>query len=151
MDKHKYYELVEQLCKTLGISNSYLGDGICLVRIDEITLILAQGDGLDEDSLCIDCDFGVPIAEVKGLVLQRVMEANLYTTRNDAPTFGFNADTGHVYMMNRISLEETTLESLIVVLGNIAAYVHKWRDNLFVTGSELAHLPANKFESTGVH
>ena len=151
MDKHKYYELVEQLYKTLGIANSYIDDGICLVRVDEITLILTQGDGLDEDSLCIDCDFGVPIAEVKGLVLQRVMEANLYTTRSDSPTFGFNADTGHVYMMNRISLEETTLESLLVVLGNIAAYVHKWRDNLFVTGSELAQLPINKFESTGVH
>ncbi|MES2356164.1 MAG: CesT family type III secretion system chaperone [Pseudomonadota bacterium] len=132
MSKEKYCELIDQLCKKLGIEDSKSMYNACNVEVGNIPFTLLHGGNLDQDSLYLYCNFGEPPSERKTMVLQRLLETNLCLFGHNAQNFGFNVETGRVLQMSRMSVSQTKVESLMQVLGGLAAYAQMWRQSAFL-------------------
>jgi hypothetical protein len=130
--RQKYCQFVDKLCEMLGIPDSKSMYEACHLLINDIPFSLGQGDQDDEDSLYIYCDFGKPADEVKAVVLERLMQTNLAIFGNGTPTFGLNAESGHIILMHRMVISEMGFESLTYVLSSFVDHVKRWRDTVFM-------------------
>jgi len=137
MSKEKYCELIDQLCKKLGIEDSKSMHNACNIQVGNIPFILLHGGERDQDSLYLYCNFGEPPSERKTIVLQRLLETNLGLFGHNAQNFGFNVETGRVLQMSRMAISQTKLESLVQVLNGLAAYAQMWRQSAYLPVSEI--------------
>lgn len=151
MSRQKYCALIDQLCDRFGIEHPKWLHFNCSLHVNDVVFNLSHGEEVDSDSLYIHCDFGEPPSGTKSLVMQRLMQTNLYLGDSNTPSFGFNAETGRALMMTRMALSETTLGSLIGVLINTAAYVHTWRENFYQESSDVEPLPAGESAMPVMH
>src|SRR5258706_16425906 len=105
--KEKYCRFVDKLCEVMGITDDPTTMyEVCNVLINDVPFTLAQGDGDDEDSLYIYCDFGKPSDEAKAVVLERLMQTNLVMFGSNTPMFGLSAASGHVVLMHHMAISE---------------------------------------------
>ena len=142
MSIQKYREFIDELCKVIDVEDPSLLYENCHVMLDGVPFTIAHGDPeLDSDSIYIYCDFGAPPEEVKGLVLQRLMETNLVMFGNGTPMFGFNGDTGNILLMQRMVLSQMEFDSLMYVMEAFVGHIEKWRPLLFAAEPFAEQLP----------
>jgi hypothetical protein len=144
MYKEKYYELIDQVCEKLGISDPEPMHNACDIRVSDIPFTLLHGGEVDEDSLYIYCNFGEPPAERKAVMLRLLMQTNLSIFGNNSLNLGVNTHTGRTLQMSRMAISQTTIESLMSVLVSVAAYAHMWRRSYLLSDAEFEQMAAHQ-------
>lgn len=98
---------------------------------------MAHMDAIFPENAVLYADFGKPPAEQRALALQPLLESNLLTYCDaDAPSFAFNAETGHVILMARVPLDRMTGEMAAFLMYQLADYVAVWRKTYFLNHEE---------------
>jgi hypothetical protein len=137
MSKQRYCELIDQLCERFSIPDPKSMHDACYIEIEGVYLTLLHGDFVDDDSLIIYCDFGEIPAGKRQAILENLMELNLAAVSNSARGFGYNPETGHVMMLTRLPLSQTTLDVLVPGLAEMTIYALTWRDSYFLAPPEI--------------
>jgi hypothetical protein len=105
--------------------------------VNDVPFSLMRVDFVHADRVMLFVEFGKPPYERRDLVLQRLLETNLYMCCDeDTPTFTFNAETGNVVMTTRLSLSTLTPTSLLGLMRHLSDYVKSWRASHFLNASD---------------
>jgi hypothetical protein len=112
------------------------------VDVDGVSFTLSHGGDLASRSAYVYADFG-PLPEGPDALaaLKRLMEINLFVYSDNAPSFGLNADDGHVVFACRLLLDGLDAARLAQDLGEIAGYARIWRQDHYLKAGRSAAAP----------
>lgn len=131
--RKRYCALIDALFKKANIADpEALYDNAIFVMHD-ITFTLLHTSVLSPNTVLLLADFGKPPPEKRDLVLQRLMEANLYTyCDNEGPSFCISPENGHVVLMSRLALDSATPESTMFLMTSLVDMIQAWRQTHFL-------------------
>jgi hypothetical protein len=124
-----YYALVAELCRIHGIPNAedlYDGGYISFAGVRFELIQAGAGDGL-----LLLCDFGKPPQYGRELILQRVLETNLFMLGTGTLFFSMDNESGHVLLADRLS-PGISAAAFLEKLEHYAQCALAWQSNYFV-------------------
>ncbi|MES2354164.1 MAG: CesT family type III secretion system chaperone [Pseudomonadota bacterium] len=132
MSKELYCQLVDQVRAKAGINDPELSYDQCVVAIEGINFVLLHGSVMASDSMFMYVDFGEVPADNKELVLQRLLETNLFMYTDTPSSFTINPESKHVILVQHVRLSGTTFEDLADRMIQAAQFAQMWRGNHFL-------------------
>lgn len=132
MSYAKYCELVDGLCRLVGIP-----DPSRLYQQAELTVngedcILMHGGEYNEEGIAIYCIFGEPPDEHADRIRQRLLEANLTAMQPGGMRYALNPETDEVMLAGVLPMEELDPEQLLLLLARFAHSARLWRQHYFL-------------------
>ena len=146
MSKEMYCQLIDSFCEKFGIADPEPMYKACNLRVNNTDLTLLHGDFIDQNCLIVYCDLGEPPADNKQLAIQRLMEVNLSSFAHGAPRFGRNPETGHLLLMQRLTLSETDVDTLMTSMAEFESFALVWRQNFLLMADEFANWRYKQFQ-----
>ncbi|MES2353626.1 MAG: CesT family type III secretion system chaperone [Pseudomonadota bacterium] len=137
MSYEKYCELIDQIHTQYGLPDSELKYENCNLMLLDVPFTLAHGGQKHPNKLLVFCDFGEPPEEDRAAILAKVLEGNMELFAEDAGHFAINAETGHVLLMVKLSLEDIVTDSVMPVLMMYAGIATEWGKTHFLRPMEL--------------
>lgn len=133
----RYSRLIEGIGREASVKDLKSLHDNCNLVVNDVTFSVMRVNFVHVDRVMLFVEFGRPPYERRDLVLQRLLETNLYMCCDeDTPTFSFNAETGSVVMTSRLSLSTLTPTSLLALMRHLSDYVKSWRASHFLNASD---------------
>ena len=146
MSKKLYRELIDELAHFYQTNPERLYD-VCNFQFAGVHFSMFHGGEIDENGILLYADCGIPPENLKGTIFKHLMQLNFFIANKRKANFGINLETGHVIFMNRFELPETSIDVLINVLTEIAAYIMSTSQNLYELASSAQNIklqPSNQ-------
>lgn len=132
VSKTKYLELIDELCRVIGVAQpGAICDGGAL-HIDDVAFSLLHDARVDDALLFVYADFG---ALPRGRELPAaiaLLEANLFLYSGGAPAFAIAPGTERVTMAHHCALARIDARDLHAMLIGMAAKAGQWRGDYFL-------------------
>lgn len=145
MSRHRYVNLIEELCKVSRLSDpaAILQGGP--IEVNNIKFSLIHSEKIDPDLMFIYCDFGDPPIGRDSDVYRALLKQNLFFYKGSGPVFAISPDTGRVMLAQYERMDEITPDALLHRLSELSIQAQSWRKDPFIL-PEAAHqtTPQNK-------
>lgn len=129
----KFHMLIDAICRTAGVAIPESFYGNIVFQIDGVIFSLLHMDALDPDHLVILADFGAPPPEERNLILERLLEINFYAYHGkEGPSFCISPANGHVILMNRLPLTDTTAQGALLYMTSLVELAKLWQTHHFL-------------------
>lgn len=128
MNTALYEELVTNFCHTTGFDTpqSLLDAGEVLV--DEIAVSLFFEPEIADDDLVLYSDIALRPHETDPLLLQRLLEANMFWSGTGGATIGMHPETGRIGLATRLPVNDPDGYWLVQALYRFSTMTKYWRE-----------------------
>lgn len=131
-----YYFLIDDLCARCNIADPLPMYGCADLQVRGVHFSMFYGDAVAPHSALLYTDFGEVAALNKELVLQRLMEANLYMFGLYAPSFCYNPQTQKIILSCLLPLEGNTASKVLDLLNHLADMAVDWKADYYLHENE---------------
>ncbi|MES2354298.1 MAG: CesT family type III secretion system chaperone [Pseudomonadota bacterium] len=146
MNKEMYCKFIDKVCEEFGVLNPEPMYEMCRIEVGSISFQILYGDVLEPNMAMLTADFGAVPAKQKTLILERMLETNLFTLGDNSAHFAFNRSTQHVVMGRCVPFTEVTVDGFKDILVGLAQLGSMWRKTYFLSPDELEKLSAEVAE-----
>jgi hypothetical protein len=123
-----YEQLVTNFCQATGFDTpqSLLDAGEVLV--DDVAVSLFFEPEIAEDDLILYSDIALRPHETDPILLQRLLEANMFWSGTGGGTIGMHPETGRIGLATRLPVTEPDGIWLVQVLYRFSTMTKFWRE-----------------------
>lgn len=130
-----YCELIDSLCRLVGVSDPSRHYDLMTLNVDDEDCSIAYGGQYNQDRVTVSCVFGKPPEQRADEVLQRLLEVNLSVMPPGGLRFGIEPVTGDVILSGCVAMAGMGAEGLLRLLSQLASEAVQWRRHFFLTGT----------------
>lgn len=133
MSLKNYHQLIDNICELTMLPDPASLYEVASISVRNINFSLLYKENPAHGDVHIYCGFGPLPKQQRELVLQRLLETNLYLcTGPGSPTLTYNTETGQVVLVCIFPLDVLEAQPLLDMLGHLAETAKQWQSDYFL-------------------
>jgi len=135
VDKERYDEVIDSLCRLCGADNSEEVKNSGMMVINGVHFWILINPEATPDRLNVYCVYGRPPATRKDEIFQLLLEENTNLFEVSRAMFMMNPNDGSVLLATHYLLSNVVVEDLLETLESMAGDAQVWQENYYLDQS----------------